>query len=294
LYSLVYEKLVANHVDPIEKKPLFHFMPGSSAYSIATVGCNLRCKNCQNWEISQSPKPNKPIMGNRVSSEKIVETAKNLDCKSIAYTYTEPTIFFEYAYDIANLAVENGLKNVFVTNGYMTKKALKKFAPFLHASNIDLKSFDEQFYKENCGAKLKPILETIKLHKKLGIWIEITTLLIPTLNDSKENLTKIAEFIKDLGSEIPWHVSRFYPNYKLTNLPPTPLKTLRQARDIGLKVGLKYVYQGNIPGEGENTYCYNCGALLIERYGYQIIKNKILKSKCSSCNNPIEGVWNYK
>jgi pyruvate formate lyase activating enzyme len=291
LYSLVYGKLVSSHLDPIEKKPLFHFLPGSSAYSIATVGCNFRCRNCQNWEISQSPKPQGPIMGRTFSSEEIVKAAKRTDCESIAYTYTEPTIFMEYAYDTAKLAVENNVKNVFVTNGYITEEALREMAPYLHAANIDLKSFSEDFYKSNCGAHLEPVLDSIRLYKKLGIWIEVTTLIIPTLNDSDEDLTDIAEFLADVGVDVPWHVSRFHPTYELIDLPPTPIETIRKARDIGLKSGLRYVYQGNVPGEDENTYCYNCGKLLISRYVYEILENKVIKSACPSCGTEIDGVF---
>lgn len=291
LYSLVYGKLISSAVDPIEKKPLFHFLPGSSAYSIATVGCNFRCKNCQNWEISQSPKPHNPITGRETSPEEIVKTAELMYCKSIAYTYTEPVIFMEYAYNTAKLAIKKGIKNVFVTNGYITEEALREVAPYLHAANIDLKSFSDEFYRKNCGARLKPVLEAIKLHKQFGIWIEITTLIIPNINDSEENLTDIAEFIVDVGEEIPWHVSGFYPAYELIDLPPTPIRTLRKARDIGLKAGLRYVYQGNVPGEGENTYCYNCNKPLIERYGYRIAENRIVESACPSCGAEINGVW---
>jgi pyruvate formate lyase activating enzyme len=291
LYSLVYRRLVASHIDPIEKKPLFHFLPNSSAYSIATVGCNFRCQNCQNWEISQSSKPQSPIIGRDVAPEDIVKGAKRMKCTSIAYTYTEPVIFFEYAYDTAKLAVENGLKNVFVTNGYITEEALREISPYLHAANIDLKSFNDKFYRDNCGARLEPVLEAIKLHKKLGIWIEITTLIIPTLNDSEEDLRGIAKFIKDVGVETPWHVSAFYPTYHLIDLHPTPREKLRKARSIGIEVGLKYVYQGNTPGEGENTYCYQCGELLIERHGYRITKNKMIGSNCPYCSSELEGVW---
>jgi pyruvate formate lyase activating enzyme len=291
LYSLVYGKLVSSHVDPIEKKPLFHFLPGSSAYSIATVGCNFRCKNCQNWATSQSPKPQNPIMGRDVPPEEIVEAAKRMSCETIAYTYTEPVIFMEYAHDTARLALEADIKNVFVTNGYVTHEALMEIAPYLHAANIDLNSCRDEFYKDNCGARLNPILDSIKLHKQLGIWIEVTTLIIPTLNDSAENLTEIAEFIAALGVDIPWHISRFFPAYELTDLPPTPIETMSQAREIGLRAGLRYVYQGNVPGVGENTYCYNCGELLIERYGYRIVKNRIVESRCPRCGVEIDGVW---
>jgi pyruvate formate lyase activating enzyme len=291
LYSLVYGKLVSSHVDPVEKKPLFHFLPGSSVYSIATVGCNFQCKNCQNWEISQSPKPQNPIMGKERSPREIVEAAKQSRCESIAYTYTEPTIFMEYALDIAKLAIKSALNNIFVTNGYMTGKALKQMAPYLHAANIDLKSLSDEFYQDICGARLEPILESIKLHKKLGIWTEVTTLIIPKVNDSEENLTQIAEFLSDLGEEIPWHISRFYPDYKLIDLPSTPLETLRKAKEIGEEAGLRYVYQGNVPGEGENTYCYSCGKLLIERDGYKIRAKQVIDSCCPRCGAKIDGIW---
>ncbi len=291
LYSLVYGKLVANSVDPIEKKPLFHFLPGSSAYSIATVGCNFRCGNCQNWEISQLPKPQRPIPGRNSTPAEVVEAAKRMGCRSIAYTYTEPVIFMEYAFDTARLAAEDGIKNLFVTNGYVSDIALSKISPYLHAANIDLKSMSEEFYKKNCGAHVEPVLESIKLHKKLGIWIEITTLVIPTLNDSEEDLTEIAEFIRSLGAEIPWHVSRFYPAYKLIDLPPTAVETIRKAREIGLKTGLRYVYEGNIPGKGEDTYCYNCGTPLIERLGYTVVMSKVEDSICPNCGAELDGIW---
>jgi len=291
LYSLVYGKAVAHAVDPIEKKPLFHFLPGSKAYSIATVGCNFRCGNCQNFEISQMPRERNVIIGEDVTPEEIVATAKQYKCESIAYTYTEPTIFFEYAYDTAKLASKEGIKNVFVTNGYITEEALVEIKPYLDAANIDLKSFSDDFYRKNCGARLSPVLDSIRLHKSLGIWIEITTLIIPTLNDSEENLRKIAEFIKDVGEEIPWHISRFHPMYQLLDLPRTPIATLHKAREIGLEVGLRYVYEGNVPGEvGENTYCYNCGKPLIRRHGYAILENKIKDSECSYCGAKIDGV----
>ncbi len=291
LYTLVYGKIVSDAVDPIEKKPLFHFLPGSAAYSIATVGCNFRCGNCQNWEISQSPKPQHPIMGRNVPPEALVQTAKRVRCRSIAYTYTEPVVFMEYAYDTAKLASAEAIKNVFVTNGYVTQEALTTVAPYLHAANIDLKSCSDEFYRQNCGARLAPVLEAIKLHKQLGIWIELTTLIIPTLNDSEENLTEIAEFIREIGVEIPWHVSRFSPAFQLIDVPPTPIDTLRRAREIGLEVGLRYVYQGNVPGQGENTFCYNCGELLIERYGYQVVQNRIADGNCPQCDTKIDGVW---
>jgi pyruvate formate lyase activating enzyme len=291
LYSLVYGKLIASNIDPIEKKPLFHFLPGSSAYSLGTVGCNFRCGNCQNFDISQSPKERRIIFGQDVAPEQVVLEAKQTECNSIAYTYSEPTVFFEYAYDIAKLAHKEAIKNVFVTNGYITQEALKKIAPYLDAVNIDLKSFSDDFYRQNCGARLNPVLDSIKLYKKLGIWTEITTLIIPSLNDSDEELRAIAEFIKDLGEETPWHVSQFYPTHKLLDLTRTPIATLRRARKIGKDVGLRYIYIGNVPGEGEDTYCYNCGESLIERYGYRIARNRIEASKCPKCGATIDGFW---
>ena len=230
-------------------------------------------------------------MGKERSPREIVEAAKQSRCESIAYTYTEPTIFMEYALDIAKLAIKSALNNIFVTNGYMTGKALKQMAPYLHAANIDLKSLSDEFYQDICGARLEPILESIKLHKKLGIWTEVTTLIIPNVNDSEESLTQIAEFLSDLGEEIPWHASRFYPAYKLIDLPPTPLETLRKAKEIGEEAGLRYVYQGNVPGERENTYCYSCGKLLIERDGYKIRAKQVIDSRCPRCGTKIDGIW---
>ncbi|MBM4054444.1 MAG: AmmeMemoRadiSam system radical SAM enzyme [Planctomycetes bacterium] len=291
LYSLVYRKLISENIDPIEKKPLFHFYPGSSSFSVATAGCNFRCLNCQNYEISQLPKDFDQINGKDVAPEAIVEDALEYNCKSIAYTYTEPTIFFEYAYDIAKRASARSILNVFVTNGYTTYEALSAIQPYLHAANIDLKSFSDETYKKLCGARLENVLDCIRSYKKLGIWIEITTLIIPGINDSESELKQIAGFIKNVGPEIPWHVSRFYPRHRLLDTPPTPVETLRNARIIGLETGLRYVYEGNVPGEGgENTYCYQCNAMLIKRFGYQIIENNIINSQCSKCGAVIDGV----
>ena len=291
LYSLVYRKLISENIDPIEKKPLYHFYPGTTSFSVATVGCNFRCLNCQNYEISQLPKGIGQIVGRDVAPEKIVEDALSHSCKSIAYTYTEPTIFFEYAYEIAKIATQKSLKNVFVTNGYTTREALTTIKPFLHAANVDLKSFSDETYKKLCGARLENVLDCIRSYKEMGIWIEITTLVIPEINDSESELRQIAEFIKSVGPEIPWHVSRFYPRYRLIEKPPTPVDTLRMAREIGLEVGLRYVYEGNVPGEGgENTYCYTCKKVLIKRYGYQIIENHIINTKCPDCNTTVDGI----
>jgi len=291
LYTLVYGKAAATGLDPVEKKPLFHFYPGTSTYSISTVGCNFRCKNCQNHEISQMPKNFGPVLGEFFPPEEVVSAAKRYHCQSIAYTYTEPTVFFEYAYETAHLASKEGIKNIFVTNGYITEEALRTIKPYLDAANIDLKSFSDEFYRENCGARLQPILDNIKLHKELGIWIEITTLVIPGLNDSENGLRKVARFIKNVDEEIPWHVSQFHPMYMLLDIPSTPASTLRMARRVGLEEGLRYVYEGNVPGEeGENTCCYKCKETLIHRYGFEILENRIKDSKCPKCGAEIDGV----
>ena len=292
LFSLVYDRIVASHIDPIEKKPLFQFYPGSRAYSIATVGCNFICKHCQNFDISQSPREKKGyIVGEKMGPEEIVKEADSSGCKSIAYTYTEPTIFFELAYDTAKIAHYKEIKNIFVSNGFMTPEALREISPYLDGINIDLKAFTNKFYKEICGGRLEPVLENIKLAKELGIWVEVTTLIIPTLNDSEDELRHIAEFIKDVDKDIPWHISQFYPTHKLTTLSRTPVETLHMAREIGIKAGLHYVFEGNVPGRGnESTYCYKCGELLIERRGYSIIKNIIEDGHCLSCRSSIAGV----
>ena len=292
LYSLVYDKVIARHIDPIEKKPLFHFQPGSLSYSIATPGCNFHCKHCQNADISQLPRDRGGvILGEEVSPSMIVDAALRNGCASISYTYTEPTIYFELAYDTARLAAGAGLKNVFVSNGYITPEALREIKPYLHAANIDLKGYTDEFYKKICGARLQPVLDSIRLYQELGIWIEITTLVIPGHNDSDEELNGIARFIRSVGENIPWHVSRFHPTYKLTDQPITPLKTLKRAREIGFDAGLRYVYEGNIPGEGEDTLCWSCRKTLIKRIGFSVLENMIKDGKCGYCGAPIAGVW---
>ena len=291
LHTAVYGDVIAAHVDPIEKKPLYHFFPGSVSYSIATIGCNFKCAFCQNWEISQLSK-----IGGGAASEKeftpkdIVSRAKKSGCKSISYTYTEPTIFFEYAYDIAKLAKEQGLYNNFVTNGYMTKKALEAIRPYLDSANVDLKGFSQEFYSRFCKARLKPVLENIKTMKGLGIWVEITTLIIPGQNDSEKELSSIAEFIASVGIEIPWHVSRFHPDYKYLDSGPTPVETLKKAGAIGKKAGLRYVYFGNIQ-EGNDTYCYDCGSLLIKRIVFDVVENNLNNGKCRKCGAEIDGIF---
>ncbi|MEM2838536.1 MAG: AmmeMemoRadiSam system radical SAM enzyme [Thermoplasmata archaeon] len=290
LYSLVYRKAISIAIDPIEKKPLFHFHPGSVSLSMATAGCNFRCQHCQNYTISQLVRNHGEIPGKDVSPEEIVRMAKEEGCDSISYTYSEPTIFFEYAYDVAKIAKREGIANNFVTNGYIGEDPLREISPYLDAANIDLKGFSDDFYRKVCGARLQPVLDSIGLHHELGIWIEITTLLIPGYNDSKEELEGIAKFIASVDPAIPWHVSRFHPDYRMRNVPATPIGTLRLARDIGMKAGLKYVYEGNVPGEErEDTFCPSCGELLIKRYGFSVMKNVIEDSKCPKCGTKIEG-----
>ena len=293
LESLVFGRLIAQHVDPIEKKPLFHLLPGSRAYSIATVGCNFKCRFCQNADIAQMPNDRQgTIMGLDCSPEEVVDAALQQGCRSIAYTYTEPTVFFEFAYETARLAHAKGLKNVFVTNGFMSGEALEMVAPFLDAANVDLKAFTREFYKTRCSAALEPVKETLRRMKALKVWVEVTTLVIPGLNDDPDELGRLAAFIAgELGPETPWHISRFHPTYKLTDRPPTPVKTLADAYEIGRRAGLHYVYMGNVPGEGgESTYCHGCGALLIERLGFQIRRNNVRNDRCPECNTVVAGV----
>jgi pyruvate formate lyase activating enzyme len=291
LFSLVYGKVIAEHIDPIEKKPLFHFHPGSRSYSIATMGCNFKCLFCQNSDISQVSQGAGAIFGQNVSAEDIAKRAEHAGCDSISYTYTEPTIFMEYALDVATIAKERGLANVFVSNGYMTREALDAISPCLNAANVDLKAFDDKFYRDLCGARLKPVLATLEAMKEKGIWLEVTTLLVTDLNDGENELREMARFLAGLGAETPWHVSRFYPTYRLTDRGPTPVERLQRARQIGLEAGLHYVYTGNVPGDsGENTYCHSCGALLIKRVGYSLKKQGLEGAACAKCGAVLEGI----
>ena len=315
LYTLVYDKVVAREVNPIEKKPLFHFHPGSYAYSISTVGCNLRCSYCQNWQISQWPKDHLPkkldkraedtpepvcpqlevldakVPGEPITPAEIVRAAKRTGCQSVSYTFTEPTIFYELAYDTALLAREQGLKNSFVSNGFISEAPLRQIASVLDAINIDLKFFRDESYRRISRARLQPVLDAIRLYHELGVWVEVTTLLIPGLNDSDEELSGIAQFLCDLDPAIPWHLSQYYPAYRMHEHPSTPVETLRRACDIGRKVGLRYVYEGNVPGEGgENTYCHQCAALLIERFGFFVRQNRTRDGVCPDCRTAVDGI----
>jgi pyruvate formate lyase activating enzyme len=293
LETLVFGRLIAQHVDPIEKKPLFHLLPGSRSYSIATVGCNFKCRFCQNADIAQMPNDRRgTILGAFCAPESVVADALAQGCRSIAYTYTEPTVYFEFAFETARLASAKGLKNVFVTNGYMSREALELAAPYLDGANVDLKAFNDDFYRKRCSARLEPVKETLRHLKTLGKLVEVTTLIIPGLNDDPDELRRLAGFIADdLGPETPWHISRFHPTYKLTDRPPTPVETLTMASEIGKQAGLHYVYMGNVPGRGgENTYCHQCGALLIERLGFTVYRNLIKSDRCPECETPVHGI----
>jgi pyruvate formate lyase activating enzyme len=290
--SLVYRKVIARHVDPIEKKPLFHFLPGSRSYSIATVGCNFKCRFCQNADISQMPADQKQIWGEDMTPAAMVEEAIASRSATIAYTYTEPTIYFELALDTSRLAASKGVRNVFVSNGYMTEACLKEIYPDLHGANVDLKGYSDRFYKDQCGAKLEPVLRTLEAMKRMGIWLEVTTLLIPGLNDSREELKGLARFLANLDPGIPWHISRFHPTYRLTDVHSTPPESIRRARDIGFEEGLQYVYTGNLPGDdGEKTFCHGCKELLIDRHGFFVRKNAVKDHRCPQCGVEIPGVW---
>ncbi len=294
LFTLAYAQAIAADIDPIEKKPLYHFLPGSRSYSIATMGCNFRCGFCQNWQISQISREDGPVLpGYELLPEEVVENAKRHDCQSISYTYTEPTIFFEYAYDTARLARANGLYNVFVTNGYMTRQALETIEPYLDAANVDLKSFSEAYYEGTCKARLQPVLDSAIYMKRLNIWVEVTTLLIPSLNDSDDNLQGIAGFIaQELGMDPPWHISRFYPVREFGHLPQTPMESLVKARDIGLRAGLRYVYIGNVRGgnDGADTCCYDCGAVVLRRRSAALVENRSTGGRCYRCGAQLDGV----
>ena len=293
LRSLNYDAVVAMNADPIEKKPLFHFLPGTRSLSIAAAGCNFQCEFCQNWQISQAPREGRIVGGQAVSPEQIVTGAINHDCASISYTYTEPTVFFELAYDTGRLAHERGLKNCFVSNGFLTPPAVETIAPVLDAINVDLKAFRDETYRRVMKAPLEPVLTCLRSLVKAGIWVEVTTLVVPGMNDSPEELRDIAEFIAgDLGPHVPWHVSRFHGDYHMTSTPPTPLATLELACRQAELAGLDYVYCGNVPGQAdERTYCPNCGHVVIDRAGFSVRGIDLSDGGCGNCRRKIEGVW---
>jgi pyruvate formate lyase activating enzyme len=292
LCTHAYGEVIAANADPIEKKPLYHFLPGSRSFSIATMGCNFQCEFCQNWRISQAnTQSGGDARGLSLTPEKIVAEAESRGCASIAYTYTEPTIFFEYAYDTAEIAGKKGIANVFVTNGFMTKEAIEAIEPYLDACNVDLKAFNKEFYKNVCHGRLQPVLETIRtLHEK-GIWLEVTTLVVPGSNDSEAELKAIAEFLAGVDTGIPWHISRFHPDYKYTDQGPTPISVMRSAYQLGKSAGLEHVYLGNVAGESLDTECHHCGRRLIRRgmAGAEVDLSE--DGSCPGCRTRLAGVF---
>lgn len=293
LYSLVYGQVAAEHIDPVEKKPLFHFLPGSLTYSVATAGCNFKCLHCQNHTLSQISGPVGEVGPYRYREPAaIAEEAAVAGCRSISYTYSEPTVFFEFAYDCCRAASQKGLHNIFVSNGYMSRAAAEMLAEVLSAINIDIKSFRNDFYRSICGGRLQPVLDNVRFFREQGVWVEVTTLIIPGLNDTDEELRSIADFLVSCDPDIPWHVSGFHPTFKMLDRPSTPPQRLLTARDIGHAAGLSYVYVGNIRNsDGETTRCPACSATLIERSGFLVIANHLTDGRCPHCQRPVAGVW---
>lgn len=292
LISLVRDKVAAMNLDPIEKKPLYHYLPGSHTLSMGTMGCNLSCTFCQNHSLSQPPKNNEPVQGNAVSSEQIIALSREYNAKSISYTYSEPTIFIELVRDIAIPSKAAGLKNLIVSNGFQSKQCLQEMSEYIDAANIDLKAYTERFYRDYCDASLKPVLDNLVRIKEMGWWLEVTTLLIPGLNNSEQEIKDMAGFIHDnLGSDTPWHISGFHPTYKMTDRQPTKVEDLEKAFETGKSKGLKFVYTGNSPGHrGGNTIC-SCGETIVKRSGFRIQEIKITDKACPSCGQIIPGVW---
>lgn len=291
LRAVTYGRPCALHIDPVEKKPLFHFLPGTPILSLASAGCNLHCKFCQNWTISQANPED--IRSISLPPDKVVETALAQQCKSIAYTYTDPVIFYEYTLDTAGIARSKGLFNVTVTAGYINRRPMELLCTCIDASNTDLKAYSESFYRDMCEGSLKPVLDGMVLMKERGVWLEVTNLIVPTFNDDMDMIRKMCRWmIANLGRDTPLHLSRFHPMYKIRNLPPTPVEFLMKARDEAREIGLRYVYVGNVMGSGaENTYCPNDGVLLIKRIGFSVLENNLRDGKCPSCGTVIPGVW---
>lgn len=291
LYTLVYGDPCTYHVDPVEKKPLYHFLPATTAFSIATAGCNFECLYCQNWEISQA-RPEE-LKNFDIPPERVVAMAVASGSRSIAYTYSEPTIFYEYMYDTSKLARKAGLRNLDITAGFIEEEPLAQLCQVIDAANVDLKGYTEDFYHNVCSGELEPVLNTLVEMKERGVWLEITNLVVPTLNDDMPTISKMCDWIvENLGTDTPLHFTRFFPRYKLTRLPYTPVETLEKARQIALDKGIKFPYVGNVPGHpGDNTYCPSCGKLLIKRLGFSILENAVVDGKCKYCGERIPGVW---
>lgn len=296
LMSLVADRVAAINMDPIEKKPLYHFLPGSTSLSIGTMGCNMSCSFCQNHALSMPPKDGRPVSeswGQAITPAQLVTLAKDYGAASISYTYNEPTVFFELVEPTARLAADKGLKNVLVSNGFMSAACLKRLEGPIHAANVDLKAFSDDFYRDLCQARLQPVLDNLRAIKAMGWWLEVTTLLIPGLNDSDAELQALAGFIHDeLGPETPWHVSRFHPTYRLTDRGPTPPERLKAALVIGTTAKLRHVYVGNLPTlEGQNTLCPSCGCTCLDRSGFTVRHNGTNQGACPTCGQGLAGVW---
>jgi len=289
--TLVYGRLAAIHVDPIEKKPLFHLLPGSQALSLATPGCNMECRFCQNWQLSQF-RPEQ-VASQAAPPELLLQAARRHAAPVIAYTYSEPTIFYEYALDTARLTARHGVRNVMISNGYIQEAPLRELAPHLAAYKVDLKAFTNRFYHEQCNAELAPVRSTLETLRALGVWTEIVVLIIPTLNDDDASNHEMFRWIRStLGPDVPVHLTRFHPTYKILNLPRTPVTTLERLHALGREAGLHYVYLGNVPGHAaESTYCPRCGARVIERYGYLVLQVDLQAGRCRACGEVIPGVW---
>ncbi len=290
-YTLVHSRPCSLNNDPIEKKPLFHFRPGTKSFSLATAGCNIECRFCQNWQLSQFRPEQVP--SRRVTPEQIVGSARRMGSSSIAFTYSEPVIFYEYMRDICLAAQDSGIGRVMISNGYINRKPLAELLPHLDGIKIDFKAFSESFYRDTCSAHLKPVLDSLVQIKAAGVWLEMVVLVVPTLNDDPKELDAMSRWIvQKLGPDVPIHFTRFHPMYKIQNLPPTPVRTLEKARRIALERGVHYAYAGNVAGHpGENTYCPKCQEQLIRRDGYHIIKNRVAKGKCDKCHTSIPGIW---
>lgn len=290
-YSLVYGRACSVHLDPIEKKPLFHYLPGSTAYSIAAPGCNFECRFCQNWQIAQY-RPEQ-IESINLPPKTVIDQAQSSGAMTVAYTYSEPVVFYEYMYDCAKEGRTRGIGSVMVSNGFINEEPLVQLCRYLTAVKIDLKAFSETFYRDYCSGRLEPVLTTLTVLKRIGIWFEIVVLIIPTLNDNADEIKRMCQWIATtLGADVPLHFSRFHPMYKITNLPPTPVKTLEECHRIATGAGLRYVYLGNVPGHpAESTYCPTCKKVVVKRIGFAILENNIRKGKCGSCGTPIPGVW---